>query len=98
MFYTQEDERDNIEIAWEPSWIPNAVDPMYLPSSEGRVRVSFYMLWISSSFELQCETLMLTILFRWLQDFFPKQTLTVDGKIGYIGDKVQRCDTLITTK
>eukprot|EP00804_Cyclotella_cryptica_P011127 CCRYP_019061-RA/>CCRYP_019061-RA protein AED:0.09 eAED:0.09 QI:216/1/1/1/0.83/0.69/13/1964/1704 len=66
-FAHQENERDNIEIAWDPSWIPNAVDPMYLPTSEGR-------------------------------DFFPKLTLNVNGNIGYIGDKVQRCETLIKTK
>jgi hypothetical protein len=65
MFYTLDDERDNIEIAWEPSWIPNAVDPMYLPTSEGRVRVSSCILWIFAlSVEQQRESFMLTILFR----------------------------------
>jgi cullin-associated NEDD8-dissociated protein 1 len=40
MSCTPEDERDNIELEWSLAWIPNAVDPMYLPSSEGRVRIS----------------------------------------------------------
>ena len=66
-FAHQENERDNIEIDWSPDWIPNAIDPMYLPTSEGR-------------------------------DFFPKQTLTVNGKTGYIGDKVQQCETLIKNR
>jgi hypothetical protein len=32
------------------------------------------------------------------RDVFPKQTLDVNGNIGYIGDKVQQCDTLIQTR
>ena len=66
-FAHQQDERDNIEIEWDSGWIPNAIDPMHLPTSEGR-------------------------------DVFPKQSLNVNGKIGYIGDKVQQCDTLVQTK
>jgi cullin-associated NEDD8-dissociated protein 1 len=66
-FAHQEQQRDNIEVEWDSGWIPNAIDPMYLPTSEAR-------------------------------DFFPKQTLTVDGQIGYIGDKVQQCDSLIKTR
>ena len=35
-FVHQEDERDNIEASWSLGWIENAVDPMWLPTSEGR--------------------------------------------------------------
>lgn len=28
------------------------------------------------------------------RDFFPKQTLLVDGKRGYVGDQVPRCDQM----
>lgn len=62
-----EHERDNIEVEWDLGWIPNAIDPMYLPTSEGR-------------------------------DFFPKQTLKIAGKVGYIGDRVQQCDTLVKNR
>jgi len=62
-FFIQEGDRDNIEAEWSQGWIPNRVDPMTLPTSEGR-------------------------------DFFPKQTLLVDGKRGFIGDKVPRCDAM----
>lgn len=66
-FAHQREERDNIEIEQHPLSVPNAIDPMYLPTSEGR-------------------------------DFFPKQTLAVNGKNGYIGDRVQQCEALIKTR
>lgn len=62
-FHIREDERDNIEPEWSHEWVTNKVDPMTIPTSEGR-------------------------------DVFPKQTLLVDGKRGYIGDQVPRCDAL----
>jgi hypothetical protein len=32
------------------------------------------------------------------RDFFPKQTLAVNGKLGYIGDRVQQCENLIKSR
>ncbi len=61
-FARRTNERDNIEADWDFGWVVNRLDPMMLPTSEGR-------------------------------DVFPKQTLLVDGKRGYIGDQVvPRCD------
>ena len=62
-FVLNYNERDNIEPEWSTNWVTNRIDPMVLPTSEGR-------------------------------DVFPKQTLLIDGKRGYIGDQVQRCDAL----
>lgn len=49
IFCTLEDQRDNIEAEWSLAWISNAVDPMYLPSSEGRVRISLVLSFQISS-------------------------------------------------
>lgn len=62
-FAVREGDRDNIEPGWSLGWWANYIDPMELPTSEGR-------------------------------DMFPKTTLLVDGKRGYIGDKVARCDEM----
>ena len=62
-FHIHQDFRDNVEAQWSLSNMVNRVDPMTLPSSEGR-------------------------------DVFPKQTLLIDGKRGYIGDQVPRCDAM----
>ena len=35
-FHIREDERDNIEPEWSHEWVTNKVDPMTLPTSEGR--------------------------------------------------------------
>lgn len=38
-FARQDDVRDNIEPEWDTAYLPNAIDPMYLPTSEGRVSI-----------------------------------------------------------
>ncbi len=35
-FVDREDQRDNIEAEWDLGFVPNALDPMELPTSEGR--------------------------------------------------------------
>ncbi|KAL7539351.1 hypothetical protein ACHAXR_009213, partial [Thalassiosira sp. AJA248-18] len=62
-FVMQEEQRDNAEPKFDQSWVENQIDPMVLPTSEGR-------------------------------DFFPKQTLLVDGNRGYVGDQMPRCDQM----
>ncbi len=63
-FVNQQSQRDNIEASWDLGWIGNEIDPMEIPTSEGR-------------------------------DVFPKlQLKKLNGKRGYIGDKVVRCDAL----
>ncbi len=35
-FVHRQDQRDNIEAEWDLGWIPNTLEPMELPTSEGR--------------------------------------------------------------
>lgn len=81
---------DNKFIAYtSQDWMANKIDPMFLPTSEARGKPPT----IASRGLLRCVK---TDRISWRStDVFPKSTLLVDGKRGFIGDqRFPRCDAM----
>lgn len=101
-FEHQEASRDNIEPQWSLGFVENTVDVSYLMSARC-FPLTRHSKALITKFIL-CQ--LLSSIFQqpmWLptsegRDVFPKLTLDVNHKVsngrGYVGDKVQRCDSM----
>jgi hypothetical protein len=99
-FEHQGEERDNIEVEWRPILVSSAVIYQFLSSRPKSNRLIFCHASTPNNNIIKVRNAIDPMYFPASEgrDFFPKQTLAVNGEIGYIGDRVQQCETLTKSR